>query len=395
MAVVILAGLALATIPRAAAAREVVDLAGRHVTVPDHPQRVLLGEGRFVFAMAILDRDDPVKRVVGWQGELKAQDPYAWQQLVTRYPAAAKVPLIGQRSESSVSPEKIVSLRPDVAIFGLSGHGPGVNNPMIKPLQDAGIPIVFIDFREHPVEHTVASMRVLGQVLDREKAAQAYVDFYEDGLRRVRAVVDPVPLEQRPRVFVEMLAGVWPACCHSTGKGNFGDLVVAAGGRNVAADVLPGAIGDVSLEYLMQARPDVYVATGSRSDPLKPGLLAGPGIVADVSARSLSKVLAREGIRDLDAVRRGRTLGIWHAYYNSPYNIIAIEALARLFYPRAGATLDPETDMARLYRDFVRLDPNGTYWTAAAGPAAAPAAPATSAAAGSIEAPVAPANAAR
>jgi len=35
-------------------ARQVTDLAGRVVTVPDHPKRVLLGEGRFVFAMALL-----------------------------------------------------------------------------------------------------------------------------------------------------------------------------------------------------------------------------------------------------------------------------------------------------------------------------------------------------
>ncbi|KAG1076775.1 hypothetical protein G6F40_017265 [Rhizopus arrhizus] len=42
-----------------AQARQVTDLAGRDVTVPDHPKRVLLGEGRFVFAMALLDRKDP------------------------------------------------------------------------------------------------------------------------------------------------------------------------------------------------------------------------------------------------------------------------------------------------------------------------------------------------
>jgi len=52
-------------------ARQVTDLAGRVVTVPDHPKRVLLGEGRFVFAMTLLDKKDPVARVVGWQGELK------------------------------------------------------------------------------------------------------------------------------------------------------------------------------------------------------------------------------------------------------------------------------------------------------------------------------------
>ena len=78
-----------------------------------------LGEGRFVFAMALLDRADPVARVVGWQGELKQQDPYSWQQLIKRFPKAAEVPLIGTTSEASGSPEKIVSLKPDVAIFSL------------------------------------------------------------------------------------------------------------------------------------------------------------------------------------------------------------------------------------------------------------------------------------
>ncbi|WMD22318.1 ABC transporter substrate-binding protein [Achromobacter seleniivolatilans] len=349
-----------------AQARQVTDLAGRVVTVPDHPQRVLLGEGRFVFAMALLDRDDPVGRVVGWQGELKQQDPYSWNQLVKRYPKAADVPLIGKTSEASVSPEKIVSLKPDVAVFSLSGHGPGRNNPMITALQEAGIPIVFIDFRQHPVQNTVPSMRILGQTLDREPQAESYISFYQEHLARVRQIVDPVPQAQRPRVFVEMLAGVWPACCHSTGNGSFGDLLEAAGGVNVAAPVLPGAIGDVSLEFLLDAKPDVYIATGSRSEPGRPGLLAGPGATASVSANSLSTLLARDGIRDLDAVKQHRAFGIWHAFYNSPYNVAAIEAMAKWLYPERAAALDPEGTLDALYSQFLDTDKAGTYWTAPA-----------------------------
>jgi iron complex transport system substrate-binding protein len=353
-----------------AQARQVTDLAGRVVTVPDHPKRVLLGEGRFVFAMALLDRKDPVARVVGWQGELKQQDPYSWTQLVKRYPKAADVPLIGKTSEASVSPEKIVSLQPDVAVFSLSGHGPGRNNPMIAALQAAGIPIVFIDFRQHPVENTVPSMRILGQALDRQAEADAYIAFYEDHLARVRKIVDPVPQAQRPRVFVEMLAGVWPACCHTTGNGSFGDLLKTAGGVNVAAPVLPGAIGDVSLEFLLDAKPDVYIATGSRSEPGRPGLLVGPGAAAAVSADSLSTLLGRDGIRDLDAVKQHRAYGIWHAFYNSPYNVVAIEAMTKWLYPERAAALDPQASLDALYRQFLDVDNAGTYWTA---PAAAPA----------------------
>ncbi|WP_144657411.1 ABC transporter substrate-binding protein [Achromobacter dolens] len=349
-----------------AQARQVTDLAGRVVTVPDHPRRVLLGEGRFVFAMALLDRADLVARVVGWQGELKQQDPYSWQQLIKRFPKAAEVPLIGTTSEASVSPEKIVSLKPDVAIFSLSGHGPGRNNPMIASLQQAGIPVVFIDFRQHPVQNTVPSLRILGQALDRPEQAERYIAFYESHLARVRELVQPVPQAERPRVFVEMLAGVWPACCHTTGNGSFGDLLETAGGVNVAAPVLPGAIGDVSMEFLLKAQPQVYIATGSRSDPGRPGLLAGPGATADVSAASLSTLLQRDGIRDLDAVKRGRAFGIWHAFYNSPYNVAAIEAMAKWLYPDRAGALDPDATLATLYRDFLDVDGAGTYWTAPA-----------------------------
>lgn len=352
-----------------AQARDIVDLDGRTVTVPDHPQRVLLGEGRFVFAMALLDRDNPVARVAGWQGELKAQDPFAWKQLVARFPQAGQVPLIGQTSETSISPEKIISLHPDLAIFGLTGHGPGPENPMIAPLRAAGIPIVFIDFRSKPLEHTIPSMRILGQALGREKEAQEYIDFYQAHLARVRQAVQSVPEGGRPRVFVEMLAGVWPACCHTTGGGSYGDMVAAAGGINIAAGVVPGAIGDVSMEYLLKAEPDIYVATGSRADPGKPGLLVGPGAAPAVSADSLSALLTRDGIRDLAAVRSGRAFGIWHAFYNSPYNIVAIEALAKWFHPRQAADIDPDATLAALYQHFVALDGTGTYWTAA--PAAA------------------------
>jgi iron complex transport system substrate-binding protein len=213
----------------------------------------------------------------------------------------------------------------------------------------------------------VPSLRILGQALDRQAQAEAYISFYEEHLARVRRIVEPVPQAQRPRVFVEMLAGVWPACCHTTGKGSFGDLLEAAGGVNAAAGVLPGAIGDVSLEFLLDAKPDVYIATGSRSELGRPGLLAGPGAAPQVSADSLSALLARDGIRDLDAVRQRRAYGIWHAFYNSPYNVAAIEAMAKWFYPERAAELDPEATLDALYRQFLDVDSAGAYWTAPAG----------------------------
>ncbi|OZI52241.1 ABC transporter substrate-binding protein [Bordetella genomosp. 5] len=359
-----------ALLPGAAGARQVTDLAGRVVEVPDHPKRILLGEGRFVFAMALLDRADPTARIVGWQGELKQQDPYAWSQLTRTYPRAAQVPLIGKSSEDSVSPERIVDLQPDVAIFGLAGHGPGKNSPMVAALQAAGIPVVFIDFRQHPLQNTAASMKILGAAVDRQNEAQAYVDFYEPRVKRVQDMVAAVPESKRPRVFVELLAGVWPSCCHTTGGGGLGEMVETAGGVNIAKGVVPGAIGDVSLEYLITQQPEVYVATGSRSEPGRPGLLAGPGVAPATALDSLAVLAARPGIRDLTAVQAGRAHGLWHAYYNSPYNILALEALARWFHPQEAAArgIDPEADLRTLHTDFLGAPADGTYWTTLAQP---------------------------
>ncbi|MNV69435.1 hypothetical protein D3C71_1623450 [compost metagenome] len=89
-----------------------------------------------------------------------------------------------------------------------------------------------------------------------------------------------------------------------------------------------------------------------------------------MSADSLTALLGRDGIRDLDAVKRHRAYGIWHAFYNSPYNVAAIEAMTTWLYPERAASLDPQGTLDALYRQFLDVDGAGTYWTA---PAAKPA----------------------
>jgi hypothetical protein len=46
-----------------ASAVQVTDVLGRTVTVEQTPQRIVLGEGRLFFALALLDRDNPSS---GW-----------------------------------------------------------------------------------------------------------------------------------------------------------------------------------------------------------------------------------------------------------------------------------------------------------------------------------------
>lgn len=336
---------------------EVTDILGRKVNVPDKVERIVLGEGRLFYAMALLDRDAPFRRVAGWQNDLRLMDPHTFDRYAAKYPEVKNVPLIGQASEQSVSAERILSLKPDVAVFSIAGHGPTEHSGVADLLEKAGVAVLFVDFRVKPIEDTPRSIALLGKALGREKEAQAYVSFYASHLKRITDAVAPLPEAARPKVFVELLAGIWQAPGHTTGKGGMGDMVAATGGRNVAAAAVPGAIGDVSVEYVLKADPDVYVATGNRS----PGLQLGAGVNAADAQASLVKVLARPEFKELRALREGRAHGLWHDFYNSPFNIVAIEALAKWTHPALFKTLDPAKTQDEVFNRFLTIGNDGQY----------------------------------
>lgn len=343
-------------------AETVTDVTGRTVEIPKKVDRVLLGEGRMLYTMALLDKEDPTKYIVGWQGELKGSDPNGYAAYLKKYPNIKNIPLIGQTSEASVNPETVISLKPDLAIFGIAGHGPSVKNPLVEKLHKLGVPVVFIDFRQHPMKNTIPSIEILGKVLHKEEAAQKYITFYKKHLDRIQERVAKIPEDQRKKVFIEMLPEIKsPNCCHTAGKGNFGEFIEAAGGHNIAADNLPAVIGEVSLEYVLTQNPDVYLMSGTGTNEAMQGLKEGLGVTKDEAAKSLKRLTERTGVNALDAVKDGNTHGIWHNFYNSPYNIIAIEAFAKAFYPDLFKDVDLQESFNEL-QTFLPVDISGTYW---------------------------------
>jgi iron complex transport system substrate-binding protein len=53
----------------------ITDIAGRDVTVEVPAKRMILGEGRQIYLLAALEREDPFARVVGWREDLLQADP--------------------------------------------------------------------------------------------------------------------------------------------------------------------------------------------------------------------------------------------------------------------------------------------------------------------------------
>lgn len=293
----------------AAGERQVTDLAGRTVTLPEGVERIVLGEGRLLSAIAILDHDDPLRRVAGMLDDYRLLDPDGYARWRQAFPGQDDVPVLGQVSASSFSVEKAIAVKPDLAIFTVGGHGPGTDaSTVIAQLEAAGIPVIFVDFFLDPLTNTPASMALLGEVLGRPKRAQAFNAAFAAARSRVTDALAGVT--ERPSVFMEIRVGLGQDCCASVGQGALASLIEVAGGRNIAAPLIPGTGGMVSIEHLLTNQPDVYVGTaiGSRSeDGISQGrIVLGPGVPADMAASSFAATLDRVGIRNLDAVRAGR-----------------------------------------------------------------------------------------
>lgn len=344
-------------------AKTITDVAGREVTVPEKVDRILLGEGRFFHTVALLEGDKPLDRIAGWQGDFKLLDPETYAIYKAKYPEIDKIPLIGQSTPESVSPENALMLAPDVAIFGLSGHGPAMDSELVKQLEKAGVPVVFIDFRSAPLKNTVPSIRILGEVLHRETEAQRYIDFYQQNVEKVTSRIAAIPADKRRSIFIELKAGSSDSCCGTAGNGNMGDFIDLAGGNNISKPLLPSALGSVNLEKVLDADPQVYVMTGNKGhDSVAPGIKFGAGVTAEQSRESIKPVLERVGIRDLTAVKTGNAHALWHGYYNSAQNVLAIQAIAKWLYPDLFKDLDPNETRDTLFKEFLTVEPTGVYW---------------------------------
>ena len=343
----------------------VVDIAGRRVSVVAPVERMILGEGRHLPAVAIFDRDDPSRRIVGMLGDFKRFDPDGYAQYRAKFPAIDRIPEVGRVSADSFSVEKTIALKPDVAVFGMTGHGPSAKaDTIIAQLAAADIPVVFIDFRQDPLGNAPKSIAILGRLLGDEKTADAFIAFHAAALKRVDDGLKAV--SRRPTVFLESRVGLSDECCQTMVNGMMGIFVDRTGGDNIAKAMIPGAFGTVGIEYLLSRQPDVYIGTavGSLAHATKAPnrIVLGASVPKDVARASLIRALARPGIGGLKAVRDRRAFAVWHHFYNSPFNVAAVQAFAKWLHPAAFADLDPDRTLATMFERFQPFPAEGTYW---------------------------------
>lgn len=357
--VAITAALSLGCAPSAfAQAFTVTDVAGREVQFDAPVERVILGEGRLIYSLATIETENPFAHVVGWRNDLWTTDQVTFDAYVEKFPEAADLPFLGNLTDGTLQTETVVTLDPDVLILPIGNKTAADEVKLDEMLDGIGVKIVYVDFREHIIDNTVPSLHILGQLFGKEERAQEVAAFWQGKMDAIATVLaDNNP--ERPDVFMYRAAGL-VECCGTFGPDNFGLMVELAGGHNLGSDFLPGYTGSINPEQVIASNPDIVVVTGSdwrNSNNATSYVSVGPGAAEDAEASraALAAVVDAPAFVGSKAVANGDVHAIWHQFYTSPYQFVAIEEMAKWFHPELFADVDADATFREFYDRFLPI----------------------------------------
>ncbi|EUB99229.1 ABC-type transporter, periplasmic subunit [Rhizobium sp. CF080] len=359
----VLAG--LASLTGAASAEEaitVIDLAGRTVHLPARPKRIVLFEGRDLVTMSLL-HSDPASIVAGWAAVDRIDSEILQKRLLNGHSISA----VGKQTPDTLSLEGLIGLAPDLVVTNAFMTPQGANDPLLQQFQELGIPVVFSDASSNaqkeiaptdPVGDLRVAMRMWGTLLGAQAKAESFLAFFDRQLADITAHLkgaEPVT------TYFEVQSTV-DDCCWAAGRKVWGDLLAIAGGQPLPEVKAPW-FQKLSLEYLLAAPHEVYIASGGGwSSGSRPAI--GPGIDQKKGSESLKRLIeARPGFDHLASVRDRRVHGIWTGLItNAPLNIVFVAIAAKWLHPQRGADIDPARILETINREFAAFPIEGPLW---------------------------------
>ncbi|WP_425406669.1 ABC transporter substrate-binding protein [Hwanghaeella sp.] len=354
------------TVPQPAWAQvqAIVDIEGRRVDINLPVRRVLLGEGRLLHLVAAVVGENPLDHVAAWRDDLIEADPASYRQYLEVFPDLENLPRFSGQEDSLLDPESAIALDADAVLLNVDARPAMEDAGLEEKLAAVGIPLLYIDFRHDPARNTEPTIRLLGRLFDQEKRAAEIVAFRKREIDRVTKTVDAHDPE-RPRVFIERVGGYTDDCCLSFGDGNFGKFVELAGGENIAKSAIPSTFGQVNPELVIAADPAHVVVTSAEWEAYVPGgrwIPLGPDADINKARNKLEWYLTRPAYTGTRAGRERKFHGIWHQFYNSPFDFIAIQRLAKWFHPTLFTDLDPDETFRNFHDRFLPVSYRSGYW---------------------------------
>ncbi|HEX6140868.1 MAG TPA: ABC transporter substrate-binding protein [Candidatus Limnocylindria bacterium] len=274
------------------------DDAGRAVTIPAEPQRIVsLAPSNTEIACAL----EACDRLVGVND---FRDSLPDDVLAT----LAQVPDVA--TFSGVDREKLVAQQPDLVLAAGNELTPSAD---IAALADLGLPVLVL--YPETLDEVYADIELVGRAIGQDEGAASLVD----GMKAdVVALTDRVAGSSAPRTFYEV--GVYEGVIYTAGEDSFlASLIGLAGGEPITGDAVTTAI---QLEDLVAADPELILLGDAAYDP---------SITPDA-------VAARPGWEGMAAVTGGRVVPMPEDLLITrpgPRITEGLEILARAIHPEA------------------------------------------------------------
>ncbi len=305
-----------------AAAREITDLLGHTVHVPDRVNRVFGADPPINVLLHTLAPD----LMVG------LSFPIAPPARRFHPPDMLALPVLGGAfgSGQQMNPETVLALKPDLVLawktpfMDVAGKKDGLDR--------LGLPVAFVQL--DTLADWPAALRFASALLGREAIAETKAAYVEKALARLAGSVGRVPENRRPRVYYAEGADGLATDCH---RSFHTEAIELAAGYNVHRCQQKDRMGmeRMSIEQVLAFDPDLII----------------------VQDRAAMKVIRDDPRwRNLRAVKAGRVHGVPHWPYNwidrppSVMRALGAQWLAGLFHPDRF-----RFDLRHEVREFYRL----------------------------------------
>ena len=341
----------------------VTDMAGRVVSFHKPVQRIVLIRSRDIYEVSLLLGDEVASKIVGWGPDIQTADKDAYRKFVERYPGLAKLPVLGAIFDDAVNIEAVLALKPDLVILDTVMAERGYKS--VDRMEQAGLPLLFLDLSHDPFHDPERSLLLLGKVLGKEDRAAEIVAFVNAELDRVFSRLPGITTHP-PVVYLE--AGSLGAKQYGSTYGfdpkqklaSWGTFLDRLHCRNIAAGVVP-SMGPISPEYLLKTNPEVIVITGANWPALSDSMHLGYYTDAGEARDLLRAFTTRPGWDGLSAVKNHRVYSLFHGFAMHLTNFAAVQQLAKWLYPETFADLDPEGGLREFHRRFMPVSYSGVW----------------------------------
>lgn len=273
------------------------DQTGRQLTLAETPGRIVSGYYISSSALIALGLED---KLVGIEAKAGTRPIYARSA-----PALMELPSVGTAKEFDL--EGCVALKPELVIL------PAKLKSAAETLEGLGIPVLLVNPEsQQQMEQMVF---LLGQATGTQDRAEALLGFIAGQREKLEALLAE---GEKPRVY---LAGNSSLLC-TAGAGMYqSDMMLLAGGENVAAGIADTYWADISYEQLLAWNPD-YIVLASDASYTVEEVLADPNL-ADCAAVKNGNVLRLPGDAEAwDSPVPGGILGsVWLASALHPHRM--------------------------------------------------------------------------